>query len=100
MKTFPIKESDLVDYFTTVNKNNSIRKFRKFIIKKMPRQIRLEFKTKFNDLKEDTSGVYKIFATNASTQLSQYLSQFSFMLDKKNESKNDMVRDSKVNYLS
>ncbi len=75
-----ITKEDLRQYYKTSSNRCKVRLVRSKIYNSMPRNIKEEFKTKVNDLKELSFGVFIIKAKDGSENLNQFLARFLFQL--------------------
>lgn len=77
-----ITEKDLFDFLNTLNNQGKIKRTRLEIFKNMPQEIKEEYKATRNDFvcTDKEQRIYKIKPYKCSTELSDYLSYFSFVI--------------------
>lgn len=82
MKTYIVSKLDLDKYFLSSRGRTKIEKIRRKIVSNMPYKLRVEFKTRYNDLVKVDSirGIYKFVARDCSPELRDHLASFKLVI--------------------
>jgi hypothetical protein len=74
--TIFVDKTDIETYFNTSRGRTNIDRIRKALVNEMPKEIKEEFRTKFNDLVEIAENKYQFKAFDCSERLARFFNQY------------------------